>query len=397
LTFGDYSPMGLLETLGLRAKTAPSAAVLAQLNPPVMDQPFGSYWGAGSYGGYNNYASSILRQDAASVPAIARCRNLICGTVATIPLETYLKSTGEELPNMVWVEQPDKRQPREVTIAWTCDSLFYYGVAYWRVEEVYQDDNRPARFSWVQNDRVTVKYDSMNTEVDYYMINNIRIPDSGVGSLVTFQAMDQGLLLRNQTTIRAAIDLEKAAAIAAQTPMGSGYIKNTGADLPDNQVQGILNAWKSARNSKATAYLTSTLEFNPISFSPKDMMYNDAKAYLALDLARACNIPASMIDAELIRSNTYQNVLDQRKEFAAYTLMPFLDAISCRLSMDDLTPRGQEIRFAVDETFLRVDTTARLATIQTMLELGLIDLNQAKEMEGLTPDGSGETDNATDI
>ena len=378
--------------MGFRAKPDSPARISAQLNPPIMDQPFGTYWGSGGYGGYNNYANAILRQDAASVPAIARCRNLIAGTIATIPLETYSKTTGEELPNMVWVDQPDKRQPREVTIAWTVDSLFYYGVAYWMVEEVYQDDNRPARFSWVQNDRVSVKYTANNTAVDYYMVNNVRVPDSGVGSLVTFQAMDQGLLLRNPTTIRAAIDLEKAAAIAAQTPMGSGYIKNTGADLPDQQVQGILNAWKSARQSKGTAYLTSTLDFQAISFAPKDMMYNEAKAYLALDLARACNVPAPMIDAELIRSNTYQNVLDQRKEFAAYSLMPFIDAIACRLSMDDLTPRGQEVRFSIDETFLRVDPLQRLQVTEMLLQLGLIDLNQAKEMEGLTPEGSGEVD-----
>ena len=387
--------MGLLETLRLRAKANPTnPSVLAQLNPPVMDAPFGTYWGAGSYGGYNNYANSILRQDAASVPAIARCRNLIAGTIASIPLETYLTSTGEEIPNLPWVDQLDKRQPMEVTLAWIVDSLFYYGVAYLKVEEVYKDDNRPARFSWVQNDRVTVKYTFDNSTVDYYMVNNIRVPDSGVGSLVTFQAFDQGLLLRQPTTIRAAIDIEKAAAIAAQTPMGSGYIKNTGADLPDQQVQGILNSWKTARQSKATAYLTSTLEFNPISFAPKDMMYNEAKAYLALDLARACNVPANMIDAEMIRTNTYQNVLDQRKEFAVYTLMPFINAIQSRLSMDDLLPRGQKVRFAVDETFLRVDPTARLAVTAQLLDLGLIDLNQAKEMEGLTPEGSGEVDDS---
>jgi HK97 family phage portal protein len=385
--------MGLLETLGLRAKPSVEAArIQAQLNPPVMDAPFGTYWGAGSYGGYNNYANSILRQDAVGVPAIARCRNLIAGTIATIPLETYLKSTGEELPNMIWVDQPDKRQPREVTIAWTVDSLFYYGVAYWRVEEVYKDDNRPARFSWVQNDRVTVKYNGNNTAVDYYMINNVRVPDDGVGSLITFQAMDQGLLVRNPVTIRAAIDLEKAAAISAQTPMATTVIKNTGADLPDAQVQGILAAWKAARLSKSSAYLTSTLTAENLGFSPKDMMYNEAKAYLALDLARACNVPASMIDAETIRSSTYQNVLDQRKEFAAYTLMPFIDAISCRLSMDDLTPRGQEVRFSIDETFLRVDPMTRLQVTAQLLELGLIDINQAKEMEDLTPEGSGEVD-----
>jgi len=170
--------MGLLETLGLRAKAAPTnPTVLAQLNPPVMDQPFGTYWGAGSYGGYNNYANSILRQDAASVPSIARCRNLIAGTIASIPLETYLTSTGEEIPNLPWVDQLDKRQPMEVTLAWIVDSLFYYGIAYLRCEEVYKDDNRPARFSWMQNDRVTVKYTFYNSTVDYYMVNNIRVPD----------------------------------------------------------------------------------------------------------------------------------------------------------------------------------------------------------------------------
>ena len=385
--------MGLLETLGLRAKAAPrKSSVEAQLNPPVMDQPFGSYFGSGSYGGYNNYASALVRQDAASVPAIARCRALICGTVASIPLKTYSITTGEVLPNLPWVDQLDKRQPLEITLAWLCDSLFYYGQAFLKVEEVYKDDNRPARFSWVQNDRVTAKYSAMNTEVDYYMINNVRVPDSGVGSLVTFQSMDQGLLLRNATTIRAAIDLEKAAAIAAQTPMGSGYIKNTGADLPDQQVQGILNAWRTARQSRGTAYLTSTLEFSPISFSPAQMMYNEAKAYLALELSRACNVPASMLDAEQIRSNTYQNVLDQRKEFVAYTLMPFINAIQCRLSMDDLLPRGTCVKFAVDETFLRVDTMARLQATEKLLELGLIDLNQAKEMEGLSYEGSESSD-----
>jgi len=214
--------MGLLDRF--RAKADSPVDVKAQHAPAVMDAPFGTYWGSNSYGGFNNYANSILRQDAMGVPSVARCRNLIAGTIATIPLEIYSKSTGEELPSLVWVDQPDKRQPRAVTIAWTVDSLFMYGVAYWQVTEVYQDDNRPARFEWVQNDRVSVKYNQFTTEVDYYSVNGSKVPMSGVGSLVTFQALDQGLLLRSQSTIRGAIDIEKAAAIAAQTPMGSGYI-----------------------------------------------------------------------------------------------------------------------------------------------------------------------------
>jgi len=70
----------------------------------------------------------------------------------------------------------------------------------------------------------------------------------------------ESLILELQT-IRAAIDVQKAAAIAAGTPMATGYIKNNGADLDPKEVQGLLNAWKNARNNRSTAYLTSTLEY----------------------------------------------------------------------------------------------------------------------------------------
>jgi len=387
--------MGLLETFGLRAKAtepSPSARVQAQLNPPVMDQPFTTYWGNSNYGGYNNYVNSIARQNAMAVPTIRRCRDLVCNTIASIPLAAYSASTGEEVASVSWLNQFDKRQPRAVTLAWMVDSLMMYGTAYLRVEELYADDNRPASFSWIQNDRVTVKYNSKSTEIDYYMVDAERVPDSGIGSLVTFQSLSQGLLLTTNSTIQAALDIEKAAAIAAQTPIGSGFIKNNGADLPEEQVQGILNSWKAARNSRGTAYLTSTLDFQPVSFAPKDMMYNEAKQYLATELSRACNVPAWMVDAEVFRGMTYQNVLDGRKDFFAYSLYPYVAAIEARLSMDDLTPRGQVVKFAVDDTFLRADPQTRLQVTEKLLELKLIDLNQAKEMEGLTPDGNAEAD-----
>ena len=392
--------MGLLETLGLRTRAeAPQSTpkVRAQLNPPVMDAPYGNYYGNNAWGGYGSYVNAITRQNAMAVPSIVRCRNLICNTVASIPLKTYDKATGKEIPNMPWIEQLDKRQPRAVTLAWMCDSLLMYGVAYLRVEELYADDNRPSSFEWIQNDRVTTKYNAKSTAIEYYMIDSVRVPDSGIGSLITFQALNQGILLTSLNTIQAALNIEKAASVASETPMGSGYIKNNGSDIPEEEVQGILNSWKTARNSRGTAYLTQTLDYQAVSFSPKEMMYNEAKQYFATELSRLCNVPAWMIDAEVMRSMTYQNIIDARKDFMAYSLAPFISAIEARLSMDDLTPRTQEVRFAVDDTFLRVDPLARLQVIQMMLELQLISLDQAKQMEGLAPDGSGLSNDALNI
>ena len=383
--------MGVLSNLfgrDVAEVTASNVDIKAQINPAVYDAPYGQYWGNYGLGGYNNYATAIDRQNAMSVPSIAQCRNLICGTISSIPLEVYSSSTGEEITDLpLWVRQPDTRAPRAVTISWTVDSLLMYGVAYWRVTEVYADDNRPSRFEWIQNDRVTLKLNKFNSEVDYYMVNGERVPDSGVGSLITFQHLDQGILLRGSRTIKAAADLELAAAIAAQTPQPSGYIKNNGADLPDDKIQGLLATWKNARLAKSTAYLTSTLEYTPTQFSPAEMLYNEGIQNMSLQICRMMNVDATYLSAETMRSNTYSNILDKRKEFHAYTLQPYITAIEDRLSLDDLTPRGQVVRFAVNETYLRGNPLERLQVTEKMLELNLITVDQAKAMEDLTPDG----------
>ena len=175
--------------------------------------------------------------------------------------------------------------------------------------------------------------------------------------------------------------------------MATTVLKNNGADLPEAQVQGLLASWKASRASRSTAYLTSTLSVENIGFSPKDMMYNEASQYLATEIARAMNVPAYMISADMNNSMTYQNVLDGRKEYLAYSLQPYVCAIEDRLSMNDITNSANQVRFAVDDTFLRVDAMQRLEIIEKMLALDLIDVNQARSMEQLTPLGDTSATN----
>jgi HK97 family phage portal protein len=372
--------MGLLSALGI---TNNNKTVQAQYAPAVMNDGYA----LGGIGNGFNYGP-MDRSLAMQVPAVARCRNLIAGVISYLPLELYKKSTGEELGSPVWLEQPDIRQPRSVTLSATVDSLIFYGVAYWRVTEVFADDLRPSRFEWVANTRVNAQLNPKGTEVMYYTIDGSEVPMSGPGSLITFQGLIQGVLQTAGRTIQSALDIERAAAVAAQTPMATGYLKNTGADLPEDHVQGLLATWKASRASRSTAYLTSTLSYESVGFSPKDMMYNEASQYLATQIARAMNVPAIYISADMNGSYTYQNTVDNRKEFVSYSLQPFICAIEDRLSMDDITARGNVVKFNVEESFLRADTMKRLEAIEKMLSLGLIDVEQAKEMEDMSPNGN---------
>ena len=382
--------MGLLQTLGF--KSAEKQTVEAQYAPAVMDTTYG-------YGSFNTNSSfgyngvGIDRNFALQVSSVARCRNLVAGVISSIDLGLYKKSTGEKLGSPVWLEQPDQRQPRSVTISATVDSLMFYAVAYWRVTSLYADDGRPSGFEWVANNRVTYTTNQFGTEVKDYFVDGQLVPMSGIGSLVTFQSLLPGVLQSASTTIKAAWDVQKAAAVSAATPMATTILKNNGADLPESQIQGILAGWNSARRNRSTAYLTSTLSAENIGFSPKEMGYVDFSQYLATEISRAMNVPSYLISADMNNSMTYQNILDGRKEFVAYSLQPYISAIEDRLSMNDITNSSNQVRFAVDDTFLRVDAKDRLDIIEKMLNLDLIDVDQARQMEQLTPLGDTSATN----
>jgi HK97 family phage portal protein len=349
----------------------------AQYAPQVMGENMPSL--------YNAIFARISRHDAMSVPSVARARNLICGTVASIPLEYYKTSTGEVIAPPRWIKQLSKNQPSFVTLTWCVDSLLFYGVAYLLVTERYAEDGRPAQFEWVANSRITFTTDLEGIMVTQYYMDAKAID---MNDIVTIQGFDEGVLERGSRTIQAAIDVDRAAATNSAQAQPAGFLKNSGADLPPAEVQGLLAAWKRSRLNNSTAYLTSTLDYSPVSFSPKDMMYNEAIQNLSTQIARTMNVPAYYLSADQNTTMTYANVQDERKQFYALSIEPYIQAISSRLSMDDISTAGHEVKFAVYDSFLKSDPLVELQVIEKLLALGLITTEQAMEMTDLTPNGS---------
>jgi len=349
----------------------------AQYAPQVMGENMPSL--------YNAIFARISRHDAMSVPSVARARNLICGTVASIPLEYYKTSTGEVIAPPRWIKQLSKSQPSFVTLTWCVDSLLFYGVAYLLVTERYAEDGRPSQMEWVANSRVTFTTDLNGMFVTQYYVDAAPVD---MNDIITIQGFDEGVLERGSRTIQAAIDVDRAAALNSAQAQPAGFLKNTGADLPPAEVQGLLAAWKRSRLNNSTAYLTSTLDYSPVSFSPKDMMYNEAIQNLSTQIARTMNVPAYYLSADQNTTMTYANVQDERKQFYALSIEPYIQAIQARLSMDDISTSGHEVRFAVFDSFLKSDPLVELQVIEKLLTLGLISTEQAMEMTDLTPNGS---------
>ena len=100
------------------------------------------------------------------------------------------------------------------------------------------------------------------------------------------------------------------------------------------------------------------------------------------------NVPAYLLSSEDNQSMTYSNVQDERKQFYALSIEPYVQAIEKRLSMDDISTSGHSVKFCVSDTFLQQDPLVEIQVLEKLLSLGLITTEQAMEMTDLTPNGS---------
>jgi len=328
------------------------------------------------------------RQEAMEVPAVARARSIICGTAASLPLHAYNKTTNAEVYGRTILEQPDPALPTAVVMSWTFDDLLFHDAAYWQVLAVSPEDGRPTHARRIDPIRVTYNTEGLNgIVIDGFWVDGKQVPMSGVGSLIVFYGLGTGgILTRAGRTIKTALDLEKAVSRMAEEPAPAMYIKNSGVDLPAAQVSSLLANWKAARAQRSTAYLSGNLEVESFGFDATQMELSANRMNTATEIARLMNIPAWYLNAEST-SSTYSNTLQERRSLIDLSLMPFLIAVEQRLSMDDITPMTQRVKFEVEE-YLRGTPMERIEVTGKMLELGLIDINEARAMEDLAPRGS---------
>jgi phage portal protein BeeE len=105
-------------------------------------------------------------------------------------------------------------------------------------------------------------------------------------------------------------------------------------------------------------------------------------------------IPAWYLNAENA-SATYSNVNSERRALVDFGLRNYLTIIEDRLSMDDVTPRNQVVRFDLDD-FLRGNAAERVEMSIKLYDSGIITRDEAREFIDISPAGSEQaTDNGT--
>ena len=330
-------------------------------------------------------STNTTRALAMSVPSVARARNIICGTIGSLPLTTFNRITGEYVDPHRVINQPDPRVAGFVIYCWLAEDIWLYGAGYGQVLEMYSatDGGRVRAWTRVSPDRVTVDTDFLNTTINGYKVDGKSVPMQGVGSIIRFDGPDEGLLHRAGKTVAAAVYLENAAVNYAKEPAPSMVLKSNGTNLTAERISSLLSAWKTARQSRSTAFLNADVELQQFGFDPKTMQLAEARQYVALELSRACGIPAYFLSAEQT-SMTYSNAVNERRSLVDFSLRPILKSVEERLSLPDFVPNPVMVRFALDD-FLRGNPLERAQVYEILNRIGAMSVEQIQREEDLIP------------
>jgi HK97 family phage portal protein len=334
----------------------------------------------------NNIGAGMTatRGQAMSIPAIQRAQQIICSTIGSLPLEQYVKATGAHVEAPRVIHQPDPSTTGALIYAYTASDLFFYGAAFWQVTDSYAatDGGRVRSAQYIPYERISPQLDASGTKIIGYYIDNVPAPLSGVGSIIPFYALSDGLLFKAGRTIRAALALEEAAERFAKEPIPTMVLKSTGTNLPAERISNLMNSWKAARSSRATAFLNADVDISTIGYDPKNLQLNEARQYIALELSRACGLPAHFLSAE-VTTMTYSNTLQERRALVDFSLRPILTTIEQTLSQSGkFIPAGYDVRFDLDD-FLRGSALERAQVYEILNRIGAMSVEQIQEEEDL--------------
>ena len=350
-------------------------------------------------------AAPPTRDEAMQVPAIARGRNVLCGTISSLPIRAYSTVAGVtgEVDGPSWLDTPDPRYTRTWLLAQTLDDLIFQARAYWLVAGRYAT-GFPAGFHYLEHWRVGWT----NSHGDRYRylvppeldgswsltVDGRIVPDRDV---VRFDAFTgTGMLEYGAREIRAALALSDAARRFASIELPVGVLQDLGPGMDDDEIDATLARWEMARRTRTTAYLGSSFKYDAqTALDPTKLQLIEARQQSAVECARLLNLPAQYVSAPMGAGNiTYQNVESMRRELIDVACGPWIAGLEQRLSMNDVTPRGTQLRFDID-AFTRSTSLDRWNSYKTAFDIvdpvtGMraLSVEEIRDRENFTPPGT---------
>jgi HK97 family phage portal protein len=293
---------------------------------------------------------------------VHRAVRLVSEAAAALPL--VLKSGDRELsghPLLALLARPNAREGGQRFLESLYGHLMVSGNAY---VEAVSLDGAPHELYALRPDRMRVVPDadgwpgayeySVGTQNVRFAIHDDDAP-APILHLTLFHPADDHYGLSPMEAAATALDIHNAAgawnkALLDNAARPSGALVVGGATLTDAQfdrLKGELEAnYQGAGNAGRPLLLEGGLDWRPLSLSPKDMDFVEAKAAAAREIALAFGVPPLLLG--LPGDSTHANYAEANRAFYRQTVIPLVKRTAESLSHWLAPAYGETLRLEPD-------------------------------------------------
>ncbi len=290
---------------------------------------------------YAGEIAEVTRESALSIPAIKKARNILVTQIAGSPLRQYAGGAERDDDTTYWLRNSASGISPWHRMAATVDDLMFYDFSLWAISRSGSDATDPI------TDGMRIPYERWAID-DYGVVSVDGNVVSASEVIAIPGAGDGGLLMTGMQTIKGYRALERAWIGRAQNPIPLVELHQTTDDpLEPEEIEALATEWAAARLTPngAVGYTPHNIELKVHGNVSADL-FEQGRNAAVLDIARLTGVPASLLDgAQTNASLTYVTSEGKRSEFDALSLPQWRDPIEARLSLDDVAPRGEVIRF----------------------------------------------------
>lgn len=295
------------------------------------------------------------RASAMRIPAVARGRNLICSTIARFPFKLF--TADAEKPPAPWMTHTNDGSSWQLRNAWTVDDLLFYGWSLWQwTRGAESDGGRPLSGGRVPMGSWRV------TDDNRLEVNGELVPAGRERDFMLIPGLHEGLLSFAVDTLSDARALYAVVRDRIENPIPGIDLHQTGGDkLTPTERDELVMDWVSSRQSaskrRGVGYTNEFIEAKVLGGTIDGQLLIEARNAAALDLARAIGIHGGMIDATTPKASlNYETTSGRNGEFLDFDLALYMTPMTARLSLDDVTARGDRVALDVGD-FISVPQT----------------------------------------
>lgn len=334
------------------------------------------------------HGGDIDVEEALSVPAVKRGRDIICG-LSGLPLETVDSSLN--VVSGTLLDQIDPNVPDVVTISQTLQDLLFHAVSWWLITE-FDADGWPLHARHLDFKQVTVtpRLGTIPAPLPSGLDPRGEILVDGqpisIELLIKFDSVNTPLLRDGARSLKLAVILDRLAQDYAENPRPAAFLApadpKEGDPFKDNsEAQEALDDLKLAAQRGDTIYIPAAVLYNVVQQpTPVETQLVQRQQRAALDIANTIGLDPEDLGVSTT-SRTYQNAVDRRQDRINDVLRAYASAITSRLSMPDVTRPGQKVRFDWDD-YLRADPKTRAEVQQIYQAMGVVTVDEIRAEEG---------------